>query len=289
MLTDPLPELGDVHLDLALAEASSSSSCISDHSNESLNDTSPSLDDVVDFIYSEMENLDPITDGIPQIDIDQIIMLQTMPPLPIEFKHRKPALPIKTRRTPKFSLVLDLDETLVHCGLEEFQDASHKFHVRFDSADYLISVRIRPFMQEFLEALCDRFEIILFTASKKIYADKLLDILDPHKRYFRHRLFREHCVMINGNYVKDLAILGRDLAKTVIIDNSPQAFAYHLDNGIPIESWFDKSTDCQLLELIPFLQSLLDADDVRPVIRERYRMREVISGGNPFSECQQLL
>lgn len=101
-------------------------------------------------------------------------MLQTMPPLPIEFKHRKPALPIKTRRTPKFSLVLDLDETLVHCGLEEFHDASHKFHVRFDAADYTISVRIRPFMQQFLEALCDRFEIILFTASKKIYADKLL-------------------------------------------------------------------------------------------------------------------
>ncbi|XP_048470180.1 CTD small phosphatase-like protein 2 isoform X2 [Rhincodon typus] len=171
---------------------------------------------------------------------------------------QKSILPLKTRSVPDYSLVLGLDETLVHCQLTDMEGTEFVFPVCFQDKSYQVYVKLRPYCREFLENLSQFYEIILFTTATKDYVDKLLDILDPRRRLIRHRLYRKHCVCVQGNYIRELTTLGRDLAKTVFVDTSAETFSCQVSNGIQIKSWLKDPKDQELRKLIPFLQKLAE-------------------------------
>ncbi|KAI6202769.1 Protein-serine/threonine phosphatase [Aphelenchoides besseyi] len=175
------------------------------------------------------------------------------PPHPVD--HRKKCL------------VVDLDETLVHSSFKPMKNADFVIPVEIDNVVHQVHVLKRPFADEFLKRVGDLFECVLFTASLDMYAHPVADLLDRHG-VFRARLFREACVFHDGNYVKDLSRLGRDLNKVVIIDNSPISYAFHTENAIAIKTWYDDPTDTELLDLIPLLEELAYSDDIYPVLRK---------------------
>ncbi|KAI8321170.1 hypothetical protein GQ54DRAFT_262305 [Martensiomyces pterosporus] len=200
-----------------------------------------------------------------------------LPPIPKEHTLRPYALPRKTRSSPPITLVLDLDETLVHCALTRVENPDLVFPVEYNGLNYDVYCRLRPGYREFLDRASRLFEVVIFTASQQVYADRLLNLIDPDRRYIRHRLFRDSCVYVNTNYVKDLGILGRDESKVILVDNCPQAFAYQQSNGIPIESWYEDKGDRELLRLMEFLETLVGADDVRPVVDAQFKTKEKVA------------
>ncbi|KAJ1798028.1 hypothetical protein LPJ59_002765 [Coemansia sp. RSA 2399] len=209
-------------------------------------------------------------------EFNPYLFMADLPPIPKEHTLRPYALPRKTRSSPPITLVLDLDETLVHCALNKVESPDLVFPVEYNGVNYNVYCRLRPGYREFLEKASQLFEVVIFTASQQVYADRLLNLIDPDRRYIRHRLFRDSCVYVNTNYVKDLGILGRDVAKMVLVDNCPQAFAYQQSNGIPIESWYEDKNDRELTHLMEFLLTLVDEDDVRPKVDAFFKTKEKV-------------
>merc|ERR1712032_838076 len=127
-------------------------------------------------------------------------------------------LPPKERGDARPTLVLDLDETLIHSFLD-IEEADHDwaFKVANEDMEFTIYCNARPFVQHFLREMAKKWELVVFTASQEVYASQVLDKLDP-TGLISHRLYRESCTYYEGNYVKDLSLLGRPLRNTVLLD-----------------------------------------------------------------------
>ncbi|KAE8294033.1 CTD small phosphatase-like protein 2 [Larimichthys crocea] len=192
--------------------------------------------------------------------------------IPSQSQHSRPQIrdiPPKTRSTPEATLVVDLEETLMFSSLNVIDEAEYTFYTSFQDHQYKVYMILRPHVKEFLQSMAKIYELFVYTCAKKEYAEKILNILDPQRKLFRHRLYQDDCACVLGHYIKDLSVLGRDLAKTVVLDNAPHTYPYHLMNTVPIKSWSGESEDRELQKLIPSLEKLSAAEDFREVLKKR--------------------
>lgn len=116
--------------------------------------------------------------------------------------------------------------------------------------------------------------MVLFTAGVEDYAAPIADRLHANYKCFTGRLYRPATVAC-ALYpcIKDLSLLGRDLARTVLVDDTPLAFCRQPDNGIPVFNFRGDSDDRLLGEaVLPLLQSLATCADVRPKLHARFNM-----------------
>ena len=204
-------------------------------------------------------------------------------------------------------LLLDLDETLIHADFsEEFLDDKYDTIIKFkskneenekndfftdndstwcdaiDSEDDLHSVGlfVRNGVNDFLKEANKYFDIGIFTASVKEYADAVISFLDPENKLIKFRLYRNNCINFNDSFfVKDLRIFKNiDLGKIILVDNSMYSFAAQINNGILINSFFNDKNDYELNNVLEYLINfILPAEDVRDVNEEFFNFRKIMN------------
>lgn len=169
----------------------------------------------------------------------------------------------------KVTLILDLDETLIHSSFIKPDYFDFIVPVSHEDQTVEVFVQKRPGFNNFIRSIAYKFDVFIFTASMPEYAVPVIQTIIPGFPLSRI-LTRNHCRLFNGILVKDISIFRRDLSRMIIVDNSAESFALQQDNGILVSTWTGDQEDTALQELLPFLHECSIASDVRSVITNCY-------------------
>lgn len=152
------------------------------------------------------------------------------------------------------TVVLDLDNTLVYSTFKK--PRLYDFCLEVPGKKNLqIYVKVRPHAVEFISIVGAIYEVIIFTAAKKEYAEKVIGIIDANKR-IAYSLYRDSCTLVNGKYVKDLCKLGKPLNEVILVDDSPHSYEFQPHNGIHIPPYTGEKDDDSLLKIMKFLREI---------------------------------
>ena len=155
-------------------------------------------------------------------------------------------------RNERPNLVLDLDETLVYCT----RIKTDKPSIRIRVGRYTFHIQTRPGLLEFLEAVAEFYNICIFTASEKGYADAVINAIAPFIP-LDNRFYKTHVSYTFGCAVKDLECLGFALEQTILVDDCASNGIMQQANNIIITPWMGEEDDNVLLgELMPLLLNI---------------------------------
>lgn len=175
-------------------------------------------------------------------------------------------------------LFVDLDETLIHSDLEQkYENYDVQIEIQVDDSSSAFNLLIRPYCKEFLEYAHKQFNVVLYTAGLKDYADQVISQIDPEDQYFAVKLYREDCICFNDFFIKNMEIFkGFSLKDVIILDNCIFSFALHISNGILISSFYADKEDDDLLKVIEYLEkSILPVPDARLSNENLYGLTDI--------------
>ena len=130
------------------------------------------------------------------------------------------------------------------------------------------------------------YELILFSLSTPEYVDPIIDLIEKKEKYFEFRLYKQHAITNDNEYIKDLSKLGRDIKKTIIIDNNPKYYKLHKNNGICIKPFYgDVVSDRNTLKVLGVILERIryDADENNDIRDSLKKEQQIIN--NKITSC----
>ena len=174
----------------------------------------------------------------------------------------------------KYTLVLDLDETLIYL-------MPNNIYLNSDGkiGEAKHTLIFRPGLINFLQRMKPLYEMVIFSFGTYQYVDSVIRIIERKETYFEHILYRQHATINSGEYIKDLSLLGRDLKNIIIVDDIPQVFKLQERNGICIKPFYgDAVTDRNTLKILgKILETVrFDAEETGDIRKSLDKHRNVI-------------
>lgn len=169
--------------------------------------------------------------------------------------------------------ILDLDETLVYVAKTPLERPCD-----FMAGPFLVYKR--PFVDEFLAQVAQWFDVAVWTTSSEAYADAIVRNLFPDHAQLAFIWARQRCTTATNRdtderfWIKDLKKVKRldyRLERVLVIDDSPEKIQRNYGNLIRISPYLGDADDDELKLLLPFLERLIDVEDVRKIQKRNWR------------------
>ena len=174
-------------------------------------------------------------------------------------------------------VILDLDETLVYAS-EEYLG----YDQDFEAGHYLVYKR--PYLKEFLEFCFEKFRVAVWTSSGEDYAEVVVNSVFGGKDRLEFVWARNRCVqrfdpqLYEQYFIKDLRKVkkrGFSLDHIIMVDDTPKKLTRNYGNLVRVSPFEGDRRDEELLDLMPFLEELQPAENIRPIEKRGWKRRKV--------------
>ena len=199
------------------------------------------------------------------------------PPSPIMNPEKIILPPINTEKY-NYTLILDLDETLIYLE-REYYTFNNIHNIKNKK------LTLRPGLFNFLDRMKKIYELVLFTFSSPDYSNPIIELIEKNEKYFEHVLYIQQASYNNGEYVKNINHLNRDLKNTIIIeDNINNIHKLNRDNAICIKPFYgDEENENNTLQLLGNIlnkiryDAEITGDITKSLLKEKYNIITEIS------------